>query len=67
MEYQLLFDALVLAGLSETEALTWLDGVRRTGLGRWFTTQAVSADQRWEDLENLTLLDSGPVTPAWRS
>ena len=46
MEYQLLFDALVLAGLSDTEALAWLDGVRRTGLERRFTTRAVGTDQR---------------------
>jgi hypothetical protein len=41
MEYQLLFDVLVLAGLSATDALAWLHGVRRTGLERRFTTRAV--------------------------
>jgi len=57
MEYQLLFDALVLAGLSDSEALHWLDGVRRTGLERRFTTPAVPAEQCWKDLENLAPLD----------
>ena len=61
MEYQLLFDALVLAGLSDSEALRWLDGVRRTGLERRFTTRAVAADQRWKDLENITPLDPPPL------
>ncbi len=36
-EYQLLFDSLVLAGLTDAEAMRWLDGVRRTGLERSFT------------------------------
>jgi hypothetical protein len=57
MEYQLLFDTLVLAGLSDAEALAWLDGVRRTGLQRRFTTAAVGPNQRWDDLENLAPLD----------
>jgi hypothetical protein len=61
MEYQLLFDALVLAGLSDSEALQWLDGVRRTGLERRFTTPAVTAGQQWEDMENLTPLDPPPL------
>jgi hypothetical protein len=61
MEYQLLFDALVLAGLSDTEALVWLDGVRRTGLERRFTTRALRADQCWNDLENLAPLDLPPL------
>ena len=37
-EYQRLYDALVLAGLSDADALAWLDGVRQTGLERKFTT-----------------------------
>ena len=61
MEYQLLFDALVLAGLSDSEALRWLDGVRRTGLERRFTTRTIAADQRWEDLENLSPLAPPPL------
>jgi hypothetical protein len=36
-EYQLLFDTLVIAGLTDFEALGWLDKVRRTGLERRFT------------------------------
>lgn len=36
-EYQLLFDSLVLAGLTDAEAMKWLDDVRRTGLERSFT------------------------------
>lgn len=31
MEYQLLFDTLVLAGLTDAEALEWLDKARQTG------------------------------------
>jgi hypothetical protein len=61
MEYQLLFDALVLAGLSDSEALRWLDGVRRTGLERRFTTPAVTAGHEWKDLENPTPLDPPPL------
>jgi hypothetical protein len=61
MEYQLLFDALVLAGLSDSEALRWLDGVRRTGLERRFTTRTIAAYQRWADLENLAPLDPPPL------
>jgi len=61
MEYQLLFDALILAGLSDSEALRWLDGVRRTGLERRFTTRAVAADQCWKDMENLAPLDPPPL------
>lgn len=36
-EYQLLFDSLLLAGLTDTEALHWLDRVRRNGMERRFT------------------------------
>ena len=36
-EYQLLFDSLVLAGLTDMEALNWLDQLRRNGLERRFT------------------------------
>ena len=36
-EYQLLHDALVLAGLSEAEAACWLDETRETGLRNRFT------------------------------
>jgi hypothetical protein len=61
MEYQLLFDALVLAGLSDSEALRWLDGVRRTGLERRFTSRTIAPDQRWEDLENLSPLAPPPL------
>jgi hypothetical protein len=42
MEYQLLFDALLLAGLTDAEALEWLDRVRRTGMERRFTTPRVA-------------------------
>jgi hypothetical protein len=61
MEYQLLFDALVLAGLSDSDALRWLDGVRRTGLERRFTTPPVAVSQQWKDLENPTPLDPPPL------
>jgi hypothetical protein len=36
-EYQLLYDSLLLAGLTDSETMRWLDGVRRTGLERRFT------------------------------
>ena len=37
LEFQLLYDTLVLAGLTDLEAMEWLDRVRRTGLERRFT------------------------------
>jgi hypothetical protein len=61
MEYQILFDALIIAGLSDSDALRWLDGVRRTGLERRFTTPAVAVNQRWQDLENPAPLDPPPL------
>ncbi|GAA0464659.1 hypothetical protein Ade02nite_31700 [Paractinoplanes deccanensis] len=39
-EYQLLLDALVMAGLTDSEAMSWLDGVRRTGMERQFAVEA---------------------------
>ena len=60
MEYQLLFDALVLAGLSDSEALRWLDDVRLTGLERRFTTGAATA-ACWKDSENHAALDPPPL------
>ncbi|WP_405064980.1 hypothetical protein OG558_23810 [Kribbella sp. NBC_01510] len=57
MEYQLLFDALIIAGLSDSEALTWLDGVRRTGIERRFTCAPLSDDRGWREPENLAPLD----------
>lgn len=56
MEYQLLFDALVLAGLSDSEAIDWLERVRRTGLERRFTSPRV-AGEPFEERENLATLD----------
>ena len=61
MEYQLLFDALVLAGLSDSEALRWLDDVRLTGLERRFTTRAADAASCWKDSENPAPLDPPPL------
>ena len=43
-EYQLLFDALVLAGCSEEQARQWLNRVRETGLENRFT---VPRTERW--------------------
>jgi adenosine deaminase len=42
-EYQLLFDALLLAGLTDLEAMAWLDRVRRNGLERRFTVPLAAA------------------------
>ena len=56
-EYQLLFDALVLADLSDSEALEWLDRVRRTGLERRFTTTAIEFESLF-DIENTATLDT---------
>lgn len=56
MEYQLLFDSLLLAGLTDAEALEWLDRVRRTGMERRFTTPGVTAADLFA-LENLTPMD----------
>lgn len=36
-EYQLLFDTLLMSGLTDSEAMAWLESVRRTGLERRFT------------------------------
>lgn len=43
-EYQLLFDALAQAGLTDAEAMTWLDHVRRSGLERRFTEDTIPAE-----------------------
>jgi hypothetical protein len=43
-EYQLLLDALMLAGCSEEQARHWLDRVRETGLENRFT---VRRTERW--------------------
>jgi hypothetical protein len=56
MEYQLLFDALLVAGLTDAEALEWLDRVRRTGMERRFTTPGVIAADLFA-LENLAAMD----------
>jgi hypothetical protein len=55
-EYQLLFDALILADLSDAEALEWLDRVRRTGLERRFTMTAIDFESLF-DIENIDALD----------
>jgi hypothetical protein len=63
MEYQRLYDALVLAGLSDAQALQWLDGVRQTGLQRRFTTAAakdLTEDGLWA-VENPAPLDPPPL------
>jgi hypothetical protein len=49
LEYQLLYDALILAGLTDLEAMEWLERVRRTGLERRFTLPV--------DRETLAALD----------
>jgi len=54
MEYQLLLDALVLAGLTDSEALEWLDHLRRTSLERRFTTPYAGD---CFGVENLAVLD----------
>jgi hypothetical protein len=47
-EYQRLYDALLLAGLSDADVLAWLDGVRQTGLDRKFTTSVPAhSDDLW--------------------
>jgi len=56
MEYQLLFDALLLAGLTDAEALEWLDRVRRTGMERRFTVPGVTPADLFR-LENLAPMD----------
>jgi hypothetical protein len=59
-EYQLLFDALLLAGLTDLETMDWLDRVRRNGLERRFTTPFASTAPGGADpfdIENLTELD----------
>lgn len=56
MEYQLLFDSLLLAGLTDAEALEWLDRVRRTGMERRFTTPGVTTADLFA-LENLAPMD----------
>lgn len=43
-EYQLLYDALMLAGLTDPEAMGWLDRIRRNGMERRFTAAAASGD-----------------------
>jgi hypothetical protein len=60
MEYQLLYDALVLAGLTDSDALEWLDSVRRAGLERRFTTRHVPARDLWS-VENQAVLDPPPL------
>jgi len=60
MEYQLLYDALVLAGLTDSDALEWLDSVRRAGLERRFTTRNVPFDDIWS-VENPAVLDPAPL------
>jgi adenosine deaminase len=39
LEYQLLYDTLIVAGLTDLEAMEWLERVRRTGLERRFTVR----------------------------
>jgi hypothetical protein len=60
MEYQLLFDALLLAGLTDAEALEWLDRVRRTGVERRFTAPIVTTTDLFE-IENLVPLEPPPL------
>jgi hypothetical protein len=60
MEYQLLYDALVLAGLTDSDALEWLDSVRRAGLERRFTTRRLPAPDLWS-IENQAVLDPAPL------
>jgi hypothetical protein len=60
MEYQLLYDALVLAGLTDSDALEWLDSVRRAGLERRFTTRHVPARDLWS-VGNQAVLDPPPL------
>jgi hypothetical protein len=43
-EFQLLHDALILAGLSAPQATDWLDGVRKTGLSSRFTLPKLRVD-----------------------
>ncbi|MEV0614082.1 hypothetical protein AB0I81_12230 [Nonomuraea sp. NPDC050404] len=58
-EYQLLFDSLVLAGLTDSQALDWLDKVRRTGLERRFSMPPQPARNVFDVVNpnNLTPLD----------
>jgi hypothetical protein len=55
-EYQLLFDAMIMAGLTDTEAMAWLDRARRNGLERRFTTPVHGVDDPFE-VENYDELD----------
>lgn len=51
-EYQLLFDSLVLAGLTDTEALDWLERARQHGMERRFSTQIPCDDFELLGVEN---------------
>ncbi|WP_306208075.1 amidohydrolase family protein [Actinoplanes sp. RD1] len=48
-EYQLLYDSLVLAGLTDMEAMHWLDQVRNNGLNRRFTVRECVVRRPWSD------------------
>lgn len=62
-EYQLLFDSLVLAGLTDAEAMTWLDGVRSNGLERRFTLPTRATVDGRIDLFDIEV--STELPPPW--
>lgn len=61
-EYQFVFDALLLAGLSDEEALDWVDRVRRSGLEHRFTN-AGAPDDLLGSLLPLSPADEIPFPP----
>ena len=61
-EYQLLFDALVLAGQSHETALGWLDKARAAGMRGRFTLPRPIARNHKNLLPNLKQSNQ-PITP----
>lgn len=53
-EYQLVYDTLTLAGLSDMEARQWLEEARQSGLESRFT---LNAETRWSASEMWTSMD----------
>jgi hypothetical protein len=62
-EYQLLFDSLLLAGLTDAEAMGWLDGVRRAGLERRFTVRVDPTAINPDTIFVPEILDEPPEPP----
>ena len=61
-EYQLLFDAIVLAGQSHEVALGWLDDVRETGMRARFSLPRLIT-RRLKELRPSLLQGQRPATP----